>query len=222
MERHEVLDRGRIDADDLVSCRLDLSGPLPRLDDFSGVIISGSPYNLMTADEAKTPAQVTTEEKLADLCDEILERDIPTLGLCYGLQVLALRAGGSLTRDHAERISAPILSVTEAGRDDPLLAGLWPTFRGYVGHAEAVGRIPESMSVLVTSETAPVQMGKFGTNVYGTQFHPEISREGARFRIGLYGGTYFDPHDYEDVLTECMSAYTEDSILRTFIELYRS
>ena len=222
MERQEMLDRGRIEADELVSHRLDLPGPLPRLDDYSGVLISGSPYNIMTADKAKTTAQITVEEKLADLCDEIIDRDYPTLGLCYGLQVLTLRAGGSLTRAHAEPISAPALTVTEQGLTDPLLRDLGPSFRSYVGHAESVGRVPESMTVLASSDIVPVQMGRIGENVYGTQFHPEISRDGARVRIGLYGGVYCDAEEHDKVMAECMNAYTEDSILPTFIDRYRS
>lgn len=222
MERREVLSFGRLDDAELVSWRLELPGPLPRLDEYSGVLISGSPYNLMTAHEAKPAAQIAVEEKLADLCDEILERDIPTLGLCYGLQMLALRAGGTLSRDHAEPISAPWMTVTQAGADDPLLKDAGRTFRAYVGHAEAVGRVPDSMEVLVSSSIVPVQMGRFGKNVYGTQFHPEISREGSRMRIGIYGGTYYDPQEHDRVLDECMTAYTDHTILTNFVELYRS
>ncbi|WP_182169689.1 glutamine amidotransferase-related protein [Flaviflexus equikiangi] len=221
-ELGEVHERGKLEEGELVSRRLELPGPLPDLDEYSGVLISGSPYNLMTAPEAKPATQVAVEEKLAEVCDEVLERDIPTLGLCFGLQMLALRSGGALTRDHAEPLSAPTLRVTAEGREDPLLAGVGDTFQTYVGHAEAIGRVPESMTVLVTSDEVPVQMGRWGRNVYGTQFHPEITKQGSAVRVGFYGGTYFDPQERDRVMKECQDAYTEHTILSTFIETYRS
>lgn len=222
MEWEEFHRFGKLEPGEIVACRLELPGPLPNLDDYSGVIITGSPYSLMSVDSVKTPAQIVLEEKLAVICDEILERDFPTLGICYGLQILALQAGGSLTREYPEIISAPWVDVTQAGLEDPLLAHVGHCFRAYVGHAESVGRYPDTMTVLATSEAVPVQMARFGQNVYGTQFHPEISRKGSEVRIGLYGGTYFDPADREQVLEECRGAYTDHTIITTFIETYRS
>lgn len=222
MEWEEIHRFGKLEPGEIVAHRLELPGPLPNLDDYSGVIITGSPYSLMALDSAKTGAQIALEDGLAALCDEILERDFPTLGICYGLQAFTLRAGGSLTREYPETISAPWLTVTQEGRGDPLLSRTADRFQAYVGHAEAVGRIPESMTVLATSEAVPVQMGRFGKNVYGTQFHPEIDREGSEVRIGIYGGTYFDPAQYDEVLAECRAAYTDHTILTAFIETYRS
>ena len=222
MEWEEIHRFGKLEPGEIVAHRLELPGPLPDLDDYSGVIITGSPYSLMADIAARAPAQIVMEEKLAEVCDEILERDFPTLGICYGLQILALQAGGSLTWDYPETISAPWVDVTRAGRVDPLLAHVGDRFQAYVGHAESIGRFPDSMTVLATSEAVPVQMARFGKNVYGTQFHPEISREGSEVRIGLYGGTYFDPADRERVLEECLGAYTDHTIITTFIETYRS
>lgn len=222
MEWEEILRFGKLEPGEIVAHRLELPGPLPNLDDYSGVIITGSPYSLMSVDSVKTPAQIVLEEKLAAICDEILERDFPTLGICYGLQILALQAGGSLTRDYPETISVPWMDVTRAGLEDPLLAHVGDRFQAYVGHAESLGRFPDSMTVLATSDAVPVQMARFGMNVYGTQFHPEISSEGSEVRIGEYGGTYFDPADRDHVLDECRDAYTDHTIITTFIETYRS
>ena len=222
LEWGEIHELGGLERGELVACRLEAPGPLPDLDDYAGVLITGSPYSLMADASAKTPVQIVLEQKLGTVCDEILERDIPTLGLCYGLQALTLRAGGSLTHEYPERISAPWITLTEAGLADPLLARAGQRFRAYSGHAEAVGRVPESMTVLARSELVPVQMARFGAHVYGTQFHPEITRRGSEVRIGIYGGTYFDPAEHDEVLAECQDAYTDDTILRTFIDRYRS
>lgn len=213
---------GGLGDDDLVSIRLEQPVPVPDLEDFCAVIISGSPYNLMSAPEAKPPAQVKTEEVLARVCDEILEKDFPTLGLCYGLQMLTLRAGGSLTRDYPERISAPYIELTDEGKSDPLLEEMPAIFQAYSGHGESVGQVPEGARILASSDLVPVQMMRIGQHVYGTQFHPEVSREGIQIRIDAYGGAYFATDQREQVLDECLSAYTDNTIISRFIDTYRS
>lgn len=182
---------GRLRERDLDVVHLDKPGPRPVLDDYSGVMISGSPCNIMTAPEAKPPTQVMTEEALTYICDEILERDFPTLGLCFGMQMLSQRAGGTLTRDFPEIISAPYISLTDEGKADPLLRGISDPFRAYTGHNEAVGVAPANATVIAYSDLAPIQMIRFGKNMYGTQFHPEVGLESIQIRIEFYRGAYF-------------------------------
>ncbi|MEZ7897576.1 MAG: gamma-glutamyl-gamma-aminobutyrate hydrolase family protein [Flaviflexus sp.] len=221
-ELSELRAFGGLGERELVPFHMEQPAPRSRLDDYSAVIISGSPYNILTAPEAKPPTQVRTEEVLADLCDEILARDFPTLGICFGMQMLAKRAGGTLTRDYPERISAPYIELTEEGRRDPLISGVPSIFQSYAGHGEAVGLVPDIGTVLASSALVPVQILRLGKNVYGTQFHPEISREGIQVRIEAYGGSYFAADQRNQVLDECLSAYTDHTIISRFIDQYRS
>ncbi|MFT0847050.1 gamma-glutamyl-gamma-aminobutyrate hydrolase family protein [Actinomycetaceae bacterium L2_0104] len=202
---------------------LDLQYPLERMPDFSqysGVIITGSPYNYLTPIEQKSPTQLQIEANILPLCEEILAGDIPTLGLCYGLQVLAVAAGGTLTREYAENMSATEIHLTEEGKADPLTSQLPPVFLSYVAHAEAVDRIPDSMVVLAHSAGSPVHLARFKTNIYGTQHHPEIDREGIALRVALYVGVYFSEEEHPEVLRAVQSVQTDQSLITHFVRKY--
>ena len=182
---------GRLRERDLDVVHLDKPGPRPVLDDYSGVMISGSPYNIMTAPEAKPPTQVMTEEALTYICDEILERDFPTLGLCFGMQMLSQRAGGTLTRDFPEIISAPYISLTDEGKADPLLRGISDPFRAYTGHNEAVGVAPANATVLAYSDLAPIQMIRFGKTCTAPSFIQRLVWKASRSASSSIAGPIF-------------------------------
>src|ERR1700754_5212468 len=76
-------------ADRLHRVRME-AAPLPpiRLDDYAGVFIGGGPFNPSDPPAVKSPAQRRVEAELQPLLDEIVERDFPFLGACYGIGTL--------------------------------------------------------------------------------------------------------------------------------------
>jgi GMP synthase (glutamine-hydrolysing) len=126
------------------------------------------------------------------LSDVVIPRHIPTFASCFGFQAIVLAAGGELVRDpeSAEVGTFPI-SVSNAGRNDPLLGSLFPTFKAQLGHKDRVERLPEGLTSLAASERAPCQaLHLAGSHIYGTQFHPELSREANIYRFNLYRNRY--------------------------------
>nr|WP_269212759.1 MULTISPECIES: gamma-glutamyl-gamma-aminobutyrate hydrolase family protein [unclassified Schaalia] len=209
-----------MDASGLVPLTLDQpSVSLPDFSLYSGVIITGSPYNFLSTE--KTDAQRWTEEHLLRLCERLLAADFPTLALCFGLQMLAVAAGGTLTSAHPENMGAYPITLTEEGKKDPLTGQLPPSFYNYVAHAESLADIPDGLTVLASSPTTPVHLGRFGQNIYGTQHHPEIDTYGIRLRIEHYVGVYFDPAEYEDILSACTSVHTEHGLIPAFTQRYQ-
>src|SRR5215218_7382394 len=78
---------GCLSEDELVRVRLEqrpLGESIPdlALDDWSGIVLGGSPFT--TSDSVKSATQVRVERELATLLDEVVERDFPFLGACYG------------------------------------------------------------------------------------------------------------------------------------------
>ena len=130
---------------------------------------------------------------------QIVARDVPFMGCCYGLGILAHHLGGQVGKGrYGEPIGGVDCTVTEAGARDPLLSGLPTEFRALVGHKEAVEVLPEGVATLVSSAPSPVQMVRAGANVYATQFHPEADGESFATRIRIYKDRgYFDPADAE-------------------------
>jgi len=177
--------------------------PLPRLrlDDFAGVILGGGPYNASDPAEAKTAAQHRVERELRDLLDELVARDFPFLGACYGIGTLGVHQGGVVDRTYAEPVGSVAVRLTDEGRLDPLLEGLPETFEAYVGHKEACAVLPPTATLLAGSASCPVQMFRVKQNLYATQFHPELDRPGIITRVRVYQHAgYFPPYEMDALI----------------------
>ena len=179
--------------------------PLPRLhlDDFAGVLLGGGPYNASDPAEAKTAAQHRVERELRDLLDELVARDFPFLGACYGIGTLGVHQGGVIDRSYAEPVGSVAVRLSDAGRLDPLLEGLPETFEAYVGHKEACSVLPPTATLLAGSATCPVQMFRVKQNLYATQFHPELDRPGIITRVRVYQHAgYFPPYEMDALIAQ--------------------
>ena len=87
------------------------------------------------------------------------------------------------------------------GGEDSLLGSLPPKFEAFLGHKEAVSRLPHGAVLLASSAACPVQAFRLGRNVYATQFHPELDVEALLERIEVYRHHgYFDPAELAEVL----------------------
>lgn len=215
---------GRLDQGELHRIRLDREsmGRLD-LDRWSGVILGGGPYNYSDPTAAKSADQRRAERELLALLDEIVPRDFPFLGCCYGIGLLGAYIGASVDHTYAEPIGSVPVSLTDAGRADPLFAGLPDVFDAFVGHKEAVTSLPAQGVALASSPACPVQAFRVGRNVYATQFHPELDVEGICTRIEVYKHDgYFEP-DEADALKERVRRATVSyptAVLRQFVRRF--
>lgn len=198
---------------------------LGRLDlaDWSGIVLGGGPYNVSDDPASKSPTQIRVEAELADLLADILARDFPFLGCCYGIGTLGTAVGAVIDRSHSEPVAGLTVELTEEGRSDPLFAGLPDTFDAFGGHKESAASLPSGAARLATSARCPVQAFRVGANVYATQFHPELDLDGICTRIDVYKGHgYFAP-DTAEQLKDAARRYRVShpmKILRTFVRRY--
>lgn len=186
-------------ADRLHRVRLE-AAPMPRidLDDYAGIFLGGGPFNSSDPAEDKPPVQQRVEAELATMLDEVVARDFPFMGACYGVGTLGVHQGGVIDRWYAEPIGAVAVTLTDEGHADPLLAGLPPVFDAYVGHKEACRVLPPNAVLLAGSASCPVQMFRIKQNLYATQFHPELDRAGIITRVHVYQDAgYFPPHELD-------------------------
>ncbi len=207
---------------DLVRVRLERAplGPVD-LDGYSGVLLGGSPFT--TSDERKSATQLRVEADLRALLDRVVAADVPFLGACFGIGTLGAHQGGLVDRRYGEPIGAVTVSLTAQGRQDPLMDGLPGSFDAFVGHKEAISRLPAHAVLLATSAGCPVQAFRVGQHVYATQFHPELDVPGLHTRIRVYRDAgYFAPAEV-DVLLEsvaCSVVEHPPRLLRRFVERY--
>ncbi len=199
--------------------------PLPELDldRYSGVLVGGGPFNSSDPPAEKSPVQHRVEQELATLLDEIVARDHPFFGACYGVGTLGVHQGGVIDRTYAEPISAVRVQLTDAGRSDPVLAGMAEEFDAFVGHKEACSVLPPGAVLLATSAPCPVQMFRVRRNLYATQFHPELDVPGLVTRVHVYQHAgYFPPDELDDLIAKITpSVVTEPGrMLANFVARY--
>ncbi len=210
--------------DELVRVRLEAS-PLGwiELDDLSGIILGGGPFNVSDPDEAKSAVQRRVEAELDDLAIRVVEPDFPFLGACYGIGVLGTLDGGIVDRTYGEPIGALPVRLSAEGAEDPLFGALPEVFDAYLGHKEAVSRLPGSAVLLASTDTCPVHAFRIGRNVYATQFHPELDAVAICDRIDAYSAHgYYEPHEQESLKAAAREAMVTEPVrlLARFVELH--
>jgi GMP synthase (glutamine-hydrolysing) len=201
------------------------AGPLPelQLDDYAGVFVGGGPFNSSDPPEAKSEVQQRVERELSSLLDEIVARDFPFFGACYGVGTLGVHRGGLIDRTYAEPVSAVRIRLTEAGRADPVLTGMAPEFDAFVGHKEACSVLPSDAVLLASSAACPVQMFRVQENLYATQFHPELDVDGIVTRVHVYQHAgYFPPAEMEELIARLIPALVTEPgrMLANFVARY--
>jgi GMP synthase (glutamine-hydrolysing) len=211
-------------AEQLYRIRME-AAPLPELDldDYSGVIVGGSPFTSSDPDEDKSATQHRVERELAALLDRIVAEDFPFLGACYGVGTLGLHQGAVIDRTFGEGLGGVTISLTPEGMQDPLLKGMPEQFIAFAGHKEACTVLPPHAVLLASSAACPVQMFRIKSNLYATQFHPELDADGLVTRIDIYRHAgYFPPESAEELmdLARGFSATEPMAILRNFVERY--
>jgi GMP synthase (glutamine-hydrolysing) len=194
-----------------------------RLSDWSGLVLGGSPFNWSDPETAKSPVQRRVEADLHGVLDQVVAADYPFLGACYGIGTLGTHQGAVVDRAYAEPVGAVPVTLTAAGRRDPLFGELPATFEAFVGHKEAVSVLPDHAMRLASSPTCPVQAFRVGRRVYATQFHPELDVTGLCTRIDVYRHAgYFHP-DEADVLkarADASDVRYPPVLLRRFVEVF--
>jgi GMP synthase (glutamine-hydrolysing) len=101
----------------------------------------------------------------------IFELGIPTLGICYGMQLMAQELGGRVDRTGVSEFGKTELRAEESRllKDTPGEQTVW------MSHRDSVVAPPEGARVVAGSPSTPI--GAFEAperNLYGVQFHPEV------------------------------------------------
>ncbi len=223
-EYQAILKYGGLDAADTRRIRIETTGiPNLSLDDYSAIIVGGSPFDISTPEEDKSPIQRQIEADFMRLFDQIVARDFPFLGACSGNGLLGSYLGATISTRYGEAVGCTTLDLTDEGRQDPLLRGFPDRISVLLGHKEACDTLPAGATLLMRGNRCPVQMFRVGQNVYATQFHPEGDAEGFALRIEVYKHHgYFDPEEAEWLVEAVSREPTPwaQQVLRRFVERY--
>ena len=150
-----------------------------------GIILSGSHASVYDDATDKAPSAV-------------FELGLPVLGICYGMQTMALQLGGQIEGGHKREFG--YVEVKPVGQS-ALLDGIRDSLTGdadmlkvWMSHGDKVTALPPGFSLMAASDSCPIAgMADEARRFYGLQFHPEVTHtvQGRamleRFVIGICG-----------------------------------
>ena len=139
--------------------------PSPR--DFDAIFITGSQH----AVHDREPFS----ERAADWIRDIVRDDRPTLGICYGHQLLAHALGGISDRNPNGREIG--VHTVERVTDDALFDDLPERFPVIETHMDAVIKTPPNGTIIAVNEKTPIQALAVGRKVRSVQWHPEFDAD---------------------------------------------
>ncbi len=125
-----------------------------------GIILSGGPNSVY-------------DPGAPYLTPQIMERGVPILGICYGMQLLSHYLGGQVGAAHAREYGPAQVVIDHP--DSPLFAGLPSPLQVWMSHGDRIERVPPGFGALAHSENSPyAAMADESRRLYGLQFHPEV------------------------------------------------
>jgi GMP synthase (glutamine-hydrolysing) len=150
------------------TAELDEGDPLPDWRDVDLAVVMGGPMGVY--DEAEHPWLAAEKKWIA----EAVRAGMPYFGVCLGAQLLAASLGAAVRTGPTPEVGVLPVTLTEAGRADPVLTVLGPEFDALQWHGDTFD-VPAGAVCLGSSPAYPHQAMRFGDAAYGIQFHIEVT-----------------------------------------------
>ena len=172
------------------------SAPLETFENAKGVIMSGGPSSVY-------------EDNVPEFNPEILNLDLPILGLCYGHQLMAKSYGGNVGKAAVGEFGIAHLEKNEAGKKSPLLEGISDTTQVWMSHQDGVLSLGDGFEVIGTTKDCPfAAVQNLSKKRFSLQCHCEVKDTPEGNRI------------FENFAKICKMEknWDEDTVLQVIIE----
>lgn len=131
------------------------------------IILSGGPESVTAAGSPRAPSV-------------IFELNIPILGICYGMQTMAVQFGGTVAASAKQEFGYAEVTVAGSGQ---LLQQLYDRSSDagdqldvWMSHGDKVTALPPGFSLMAATASCPIAaMANEDKRWYGIQFHPEVT-----------------------------------------------
>lgn len=178
-----------------VYCEIHPFSKIPEItENIKGVILSGSPCSVRDEDSPRV-----------DL--DMLSKNVPLLGVCYGAQLLAQTYGGSVKASSTREYGRAIIKEKEG--TNALLKSIPHDSQVWMSHADTIFDLPANARIIASTDAVKVAAFQFNDqNVFGIQFHPEVthSTDGKQ----LLSNFLYD-------ICGCAGDWTSDSFVETSV-----
>ena len=172
-----------------------------------GIILSGGPETVTDGMTPRIPEVVFT-------------LNVPILGICYGMQALAMQLGGEVESSRQQEFGHARVTFQAHSRLIPVAPG--GSLDVWMSHGDRVTRLPQDFTLLGSSENAPIAaMMDEQRNLYGLQFHPEVTHTESgeiilrRFARDICGcqGLWTPDHIIEDSIASIREQIGDEKVV---------
>lgn len=148
----------------------------------AGIILSGGPSSV-NAENAHLVEK------------ELLEKNIPILGICYGMQLITHLLGGEVKKGEKGEYGKAKLQISQTNK---FLQGISENSTVWMSHFDEVEKVPEGFSVNAKTDVISA-ISNEEKKIYAVQFHPEVSHteEGAQMIENFIFGICNAPKDWK-------------------------
>jgi len=151
----------------------------PPLEGFNSLVVMGGPMGVY---ELERYPHLVIESRIIR---EAINRDMRVLGICLGSEMIAHCLGADVYSGPEKEIGWYHVELTGDGLKDPLMRRLaihprvgvfWRKFKVFHWHGDTFN-LPLDAVLLASSELYKNQAFRYGDNVYGFQFHIEVTKD---------------------------------------------
>ncbi len=133
--------------------------PVAEIKNAIGIILSGGPKSLVN--DPKIPYD-----------KNLLELNIPVLGLCYGHYVITDYFGGTLGTGQSREYGIAKMKI----KDSPIFKNTNEELKVWMSHGDHVRKLPPNFEQIASTENGSITaMQNLKKNIFGFQFHPEVN-----------------------------------------------
>ncbi len=138
--------------------------------EIKGFIILGG---IMNVDETQ---QFPFLQRERNLIQSAISQELPIFGICLGAQMIARSLGAVVEKNPIKEVGWTPIELTPEGQVDPVMSALGRLTPQFQWHEDTF-YLPEGAVLLASSAACPRQAYRIGENIYGVQFHPEVTQE---------------------------------------------
>ncbi len=125
-----------------------------------GFVLSGGPASVYDSGAPLAP-------------NYVFEKGLPVLGICYGMQAIAHQLGGTVSPGDKREYGHAVVHLEVD--DCPLFDGWPPSSPVWMSHGDMVSQLPPGFKALAYTENSPYAVIGNDQDVFGLQFHPEVT-----------------------------------------------
>jgi len=172
----------------------------------SGIILSGGPDTVSQNDSARAP-------------NIVFDLKVPILGICYGMQIMAVQLGGEAkcskkaefgfaqirARNHSSLLTDITDEINSQGHG---LLDVW------MSHGIEVTKLPQDFELIASTDSCPIAgFANSKKNYFGLQFHPEVTHTKQGTQI---------LERFVTTICKCSKCWTTENIIDDLLEKIKS